>query len=350
MMPSLLIILTLIGLSSLPTVATVYGQEETSDDFMVIQFDELNELLGDLGDPFERILADVGLFAAERGILIIGALAYLGIFYVVGKVAGGIAKRVIEKWIEGPIAQKLELSWIKKKGKEEDDEEDEESLSNPKTLIPKTISWFFYVIGIIAAVNTLGLPEFADALAVVGLWIPKLIAAIVIIVLGTVFVKFALAWIVERKWFGQETDDFKTMSTALKVIVYSMVIAIALTTIDIGEDIIPVLVQAFAWALAGAFVIAVGWGMKDFVPNWWMGRENKSMGVVIGNEIETRTDKGTIDKVARSQFRIKTEKGKYVIIPHKDLLDVHFSLVEKKNGKTEHTDDQTGKNVTESEK
>jgi len=340
MMPNLLIILALIGLSTLPIVATVYGQE-ASDDIMVIipNFDEL------IGDPFQRVTADVGTFAAERGILIIGALAYLGIFYVVGKVAGGIAKRVIEKWVQGPIAQKLELSWNKKKEGEEIDEDEEESLSNPKTLIPKTISWFFYVIGIVAAVNTLGLPEFADALAIVGLWIPKLIAAIVIIVLGTVLVKFALAWIVGRKWFGKESEDFKTMSTALKVIVYSMVIAIALTTIDIGEDIIPVLVQAFAWALAGAFVVAVGWGMKDFVPNWWMGRENKSMGVVLGNQIETRTDKGTIDRIGRSQFRVKTEKGNYVIIPHKDLLDVHFSLVEKKNGKTNHADDQTGKNV-----
>ena len=125
------------------------------------------------------------------------------------------------------------------------------------------------------------------------------------------------------------------MSTALKVIVYSMVIAIALTTIDIGESIIPILVQAFAYALAGAFIVAVGWGMKDFVPSWWMGRENKEMGVKVGNEIETKSDKGVIDKIGRSQFRVKTESGKFVIIPHKDLLDVHFAITAK--------DDQTTK-------
>lgn len=340
MMPSLVLFL----IFSIPFVATAYGQEGALDDIMVVipQFDEL------VGDPFQRVTADVGTFAAERGILIIGALAYLGIFYVVGKVAGGISRRVIEKWVAGPIAQKLELSWNKKKeGEKDDDEDDEESLSNPKNLIPKTISWFFYVIGIVAAVNTLGLPEFADALAIVGLWIPKLIAAIVIIVLGTVFVKFALAWIVERKWFGKESDDFKTMSTALKVIVYSMVIAIALTTIDIGEDIIPVLVQAFAWALAGAFVIAVGWGMKDFVPNWWMGRENKGMGIVIGNKIETKADEGTIDRIGREQFRIKTRDGKYVIVPHKDMLDVHFAITENNKKDNGHQDDQTGQKVVE---
>ncbi|GEM_PF-4495791 len=354
-------ILVLFLIFSLP-IATVYGQEagqeagqdagqEALDGIMVI-IPQIEELIG---DPFERVFADVGTFAAERGILIIGALAYLGIFYVVGKVAGGIAKRVIEKWIEGPIAQKLELSWIKKKGEEEKDEDEEDSLSNPKTLIPKTISWFFYVIGIIAAVNTLGLPAFAEALAVVGLWIPKLIAAIVIIVLGTVFVKFALAWILERKWFGKETEDFKTMSTALKVIVYSMVIAIALTTIEIGEDVIPVLVQAFAWALAGAFVIAVGWGMKEFVPNWWMGRENKSMGIKIGNKIETKTDEGIIDRIGKQQFRIKTKDGKFIIVPHKDMLDVHFAITETDKNKTDdqtddQSDDQTDKNVIKSEK
>jgi uncharacterized membrane protein YedE/YeeE len=319
MMPSLLLILTLI--IALP-IATVYGQEATDDILALVPFDSLPE-------PVERITTEIASFAAERGVLIIGALAFLAFFYVVGKVAGSVTTKIIDKWAKGKLAQRIQKN-VKESGQ---DEFDDDALANPKNLIPKTVSWFFYLIGIVGAVNTLGLPEFADALAVVGLWIPKLIAAIVIIVLGSVLVKFALAWIVERKWFGKESDDYKTMST---VIVYSMVIAIALTTIDIGESIIPILVQAFAYALAGAFIVAVGWGMKDFVPSWWMGRENKSMGVKVGNEIETRSDKGTIDKIGRSQFRVKTESGKFVIIPHKDLLDVHFAITAK--------DDQTTKN------
>jgi len=316
MMPSLLLISLMF---SLP-FATVYGQEQTDDILALVPFDSLPE-------PIERITSEVASFAAERGVLIIGALAWLAFFYVVGKVAGSVTTKLIDKWAKGKLAQRIQKN-VKDSGDKFDefDDEEEEAFSNPKNLIPKTVSWFFYLIGIVGAVNTLGLTEFADALAIVGLWIPKLIAAIVIIVLGSILVKFALAWIVDRKWFGRETEDFKTMSTALKVIVYSMVIAIALTTIDIGESIIPILVQAFAYALAGAFIVAVGWGMKDFVPSWWMGRENKSMGVKIGNEIETKSDKGIIDRIGRSQFRVKTESGKFVIIPHKDLLDVHFAL------------------------
>ncbi len=322
MMPSLLLVLTLI--LALP-IATVYGQEATDEGLALLPLDQIQ-----FPEPLERITSEVASFAAERGVLIVGALAFLAFFYVVGKVAGSVTTKIIDKWAKGKLAQRIQKN-VKESGQEEFDDD---ALANPKNLIPKTVSWFFYLIGIVGAVNTLGLPEFADALAVVGLWIPKLVAAIVIIVLGTILVKFALAWIVERKWFGKESDDYKTMSTALKVIVYSMVIAIALTTIDIGESIIPILVQAFAYALAGAFIVAVGWGMKDFVPNWWMGRENKIMGVKIGNKIETRSDKGTIDKIGRSQFRVKTESGKFVIIPHKDLLDVHFAISESESDQT----------------
>ncbi len=321
-MPSLLLVLTLI--LALP-IATVYGQEATDEGLALLPLDQIQ-----FPEPLERITSEVASFAAERGVLIVGALAFLAFFYVVGKVAGSVTTKIIDKWAKGKLAQRIQKN-VKESGQEEFDDD---ALANPKNLIPKTVSWFFYLIGIVGAVNTLGLPEFADALAVVGLWIPKLVAAIVIIVLGTILVKFALAWIVERKWFGKESDDYKTMSTALKVIVYSMVIAIALTTIDIGESIIPILVQAFAYALAGAFIVAVGWGMKDFVPNWWMGRENKIMGVKIGNKIETRSDKGTIDKIGRSQFRVKTESGKFVIIPHKDLLDVHFAISESESDQT----------------
>jgi hypothetical protein len=316
MMPKLMLFLIL----SLPFV-TAYGQESSQSYSLKWISDSLSTL--------DSISANIISFTAERGILIIGALAYLGIFYAIGKVAGSITRRIIDKWVDGSLAQRIKKTVSEANEKFED--EDKDALSNPRNLIPKTVSWFFYVIGIIAAVNTLGLPEFADALTAVGLWIPKLIAAIVIIVLGSILVKFALAWIVGRKWFGKESEDFKTMSTALKIIVYSMVIAIALTTIDIGEDVIPILVQAFAWALAGAFVIAVGWGLRDIVPSLWMSRENKNMGISVGNEIETRSDKGVIDRIGRTQFRVKTDSGKYVIIPHKDLLDVHFALTEKNN-------------------
>lgn len=332
-MPKLMMPIILILAISSSLIATAYGQEAANEILVIPQ--ELSVF----SDPFQQVTAQLYQFVAERGILIIGALAYLAIFYVIGKVAGGIAKRVITKWVEGPIAQRIKKT-VEDSGEKFDSyEDDSDTLGNPVNLIPKTVSWFFYVIGIVAAVNTLGLPEFAGAVSTVGLWIPKLIAAIVIIVLGSVLVKFALAWIVGRKWFGKESQDYKTMATALKVIVYSMVIAIALTTIDVGQDVIPVLVQAFAWALAGAFIIAVGWGLRDFVPNWWMGREVRSMGVVEGNEIETKSDAGTIDRTGRTQFRIKTKSNKLIIVPYKDLLDVHFALVEK-----EHSDDHSDKN------
>lgn len=332
-MPKLMmpIILVLAVSSSFFTIA--FAQESTIT---------LPSELSIFSDPFDQVTAQLYKFVAERGILIIGALAYLALFYVIGKVAGGITKRVITKWLEGPIAKRIKETVEKSGEKFESYDDDSDTLGNPVNLIPKTVSWFFYVIGIVAAVNTLGLPEFAGAVSAIGLWIPKLIAAIVIIVLGSVLVKFALAWIVGREWFGKESQDYKTMSTALKVIVYSMVIAIALTTIDVGQDVIPILVQAFAYALAGAFVIAVGWGMRDFVPNWWMGREVRGMGVVEGNEIETKSDSGIIDRIGRTQFRIKTKTNKFIIVPYKDLLDVHFALVEKKySGDHPHPDKET---------
>ncbi len=281
-----------------------------------------------LTDPIQQIATQAGTFTAERGVLIIGAILILVIFLIAGKIAGGVTRKVIEKWTTGKLAQRIQKT-MRDSDVEPFEEDDEDAFTNPKNLIPKTVSYFFYVIGIVAAVNTLGLPEIAQAMSVIGLWIPKLVAAIIIVVLGSILVKFALAWIVGRKWFGKESEDYKTIATALKVIIYSMVIAIALTTIEIGEDVIPILVQAFAWGVAAAFAIAIGLGMKQFVPSWWLSRENKLMGIRIGNEIELQSDKGTIDRTGNTQFRIKLADGKYVIVPHKDMLDVHYMITEK---------------------
>jgi len=314
--------------------ASVFAQEtlatESEDVFIVVP-----EQLERITDPLQQVATSIATFAGQQGVLIVGALFYLLIAYLAGRGFGDVARRIIDRTMKGSFAKRIQET-VDKAKKEDDkfegfEEEDEDAFTNPRNLIPKTVSWFFYVIGIVAALNAVGVPEISNAMAVVALWIPKLISAIIIIVLGSVLVKFALAWIVGRKWFGKESEDYKTIQTALKIIVYSMVIAIALTQIDIGQDIIPILVQAFAWGIAAAFAIAVGWGMKDIVPSLWMQRENKHMGMKIGNVIELKSDKGTIDRIGRTQLRIKTEDGKFIVIPHKDLLDVHFSLTEKTN-------------------
>ena len=176
LMPKLMMPVILILAISSSLIATAYGQEATDEVLVIPKEWELTVF----SDPFQQVTAELYKFVAERGILIIGALAYLAIFYVIGKVAGGITKRVINKWIEGPIAQRIKKTVEEADEKFEQYEDDSDTLGNPVNLIPKTVSWFFYVIGIVAAVNTLGLPEFAGAVSAVGLWIPKLIAAIVI--------------------------------------------------------------------------------------------------------------------------------------------------------------------------
>ncbi len=318
-LPVIVAIFSIIGFAF--SLTPVYAQEDPETSYIPAQIITLT-------DPIQQIATEAGTFTAERGVLIVGAILILVVFLIAGKIAGGVTRKVIDKWTSGKLAQKIKKT-MKESDVEPFEEDDEDAFTNPKNLIPKTVSYFFYVIGIVAAVNTLGLPEIAEAMSVIGLWIPKLVAAIIIVVLGSILVKFALAWIVGRKWFGKESEDYKTIATALKVIIYSMVIAIALTTIDIGEDVIPILVQAFAWGVAAAFAIAVGWGMKDYVPSWWLSRENKVMGIREGNEIELQTDKGTIDRIGKTQFRIKIADGKYIIIPHKDMMDVHFMITEK---------------------
>lgn len=198
---------------------------------------------------------------------------------------------------------------------------DDTELTNPRNLIPITLKWFVYVIGIIASVNALGFIELSNALTNLWVWIPNILASVVILVLGTILVRFILKWVLERKFFGTDDNSGKVLQTVIKVIVYSVIVAIAITQLGIGEDVIPILVQAFAYGLAGAFTLAIGLGLWKVVPIWVQGKDNERLGIKKGTHIKVFDTKGTplfdgnVDIVGVTKVRL-VSNGKVRLIPH----------------------------------
>ncbi len=243
---------------------------------------------------------------------VIGALIILVFTFVIGK--------SVEKGVTIVVGNLVKVGQKNEQLKTIIGNDDEE-ISNPRNLIPITIKWFVYVIGIIASVNALGFIELSNALTSLWVWIPNILASVVILVLGTILVRFILKWVLERKFFGTDDNSAKVLQTAIKVIVYSVIVAIAITQLGIGEDVIPILIQAFAYGLAGAFTLAIGLGLWKVVPIWVQGKDNERLGIKKGTHIKVFDTKGTplfdgnVDIVGVTKVRL-VSNGKVRLIPH----------------------------------
>ena len=129
------------------------------------------------------------------------------------------------------------------------------------------VSIFFYVVFILAAIDILEIEMLSTFVNQVLLYLPNLIAGILILVIGLI----AVEWI--TKFVKNTTKEYKVMSADLitmflKAILVLVVIVITLDQWKIDTSIIYTFIQPLAWGVAAAIAVSFGWGFKDVVANW----------------------------------------------------------------------------------
>jgi len=129
------------------------------------------------------------------------------------------------------------------------------------------VSLFFYVVFILAAVDVLQIQILSTFVNAVLLYLPHLIAGILVLIIGLISVE----WIVS---FIQNTMNQYKVSLANIITVFFrsvltfVVIVISLDQWKIDTSIIYTFIQPLAWGVAAAIAVSFGWGLKDLVGDW----------------------------------------------------------------------------------
>ena len=138
-------------------------------------------------------------------------------------------------------------------------------------LFAAVVRWFVYLIFILAAVSVLNIPTFSNFINEVLLYIPNLIAGILVLVIGLLALNFIMDWI-RGILKSQEVPFANIITTGIQVILSIVVIVIALDQLKIDTQIIYTFLVPLAWgvgamiAIAGG--IAFGVGGKDIVADY----------------------------------------------------------------------------------
>ena len=134
-------------------------------------------------------------------------------------------------------------------------------------LMGKLVSIFFYVIFIIIAIDILQIEMLSNFVNLVLVYLPNLIAGILVLIIGLV----AVEWIVT--FIRNTTKEYNIggaglIATFFKAILILVVIVITLDQWQIDTSIIYTFLQPLAWGVAAAIAVAFGWGFKDIVGQW----------------------------------------------------------------------------------
>ena len=250
-----------------------------------------------------------------------------GVLLAIGLAAGKVVGRVVEKTAR-KIMQKANVENIPEVHMVEETVGKFDSVH----LIGSTIKWFVYLFFVVAAINALELQQLTSAMTSLWLWIPNLLAFVIIVLIGSIIANYVIKW-VNHELMARNYGGTRYVGVGVKTVVYRIVFAVGLTQIGIGQTVIPTLVSAFSWSIAvavgAAIAIGLGFTLKDVLPSVIAGASTQKTVFKIGQKIRVGDISGTITAVELLHIILANEKNESVVIPTRELMNKQVTILPK---------------------
>jgi hypothetical protein len=265
----------------------------------------LSPALTSLNSFFAQVIAAIPRVISAGIILLIG--------YIIGRGVGWAIAKILEKTKFEPTMQRTGLGQAVTR-----------SGWSMSRIISTAVRWFIYIFFITAAVNALQFTQLAQALTNIWLWIPNLVAFIIILVIGSIIAEFIGNW-AQKELPARGVPGGKAIGLGAKGILYAIVFVTAITQLQIGAGILNTVIAALVWGIAGAIAIGLGvgmaFGLKDLLPSLIHSSANVESTLKRGQKIRFDGRTGTIKQAGAFHIILENEEGKTVVVPTKLIAD-----------------------------
>ena len=124
------------------------------------------------------------------------------------------------------------------------------------------VTWFLYAVALVAAADILGLPQISEFLRAVVFYIPNVIIAVVILLVGVIISNFVHTLVKETAGAGGiEVAD--TLANVAKWAILTFTVMAALIQLGVARELIQILFTGLVLMIALAGGIAFGMGGKE---------------------------------------------------------------------------------------
>jgi len=209
---------------------------------------------GILLEPAKGVLSQIGQFLVN--VLLVLIILIIG--WVISKLIRTLVTRILKAVKLDALAESIELDNVLAKGGIQ------YSLSE---LIGEICYWLALLVTFVVAINAIGLTIAAELLNKVVLYVPNVIAAIFILILG-MFVTTLLKNIVHTSATNAGISQANFLSKVVEVIVGIFAVAIALGQLNIGTRFIELAIGILLGAIGLAIALAFGLGCKDIAARY----------------------------------------------------------------------------------
>ena len=146
-------------------------------------------------------------------------------------------------------------------------------------MIGLVVKWFVRLIALVVAFDALGLPAVSDVLRQLLLWLPNVVVALVVLVIGGLAAR-ALSNVVRGAANEAGLSNANFLAKSASVVVWAFALVVAVNQLGIATELVNTLFMAIVGALALSLGLAFGLGGREtageIVRNWYAKAQEKS--------------------------------------------------------------------------
>lgn len=247
---------------------------------------------------------------------LLGALALLIIGWLVARLAQFIVRGLLGRLRLDALTERVGISrTLSNAGMD----------SSVSSLLARLAYWLILFVFILAAVESLGLIGFADTINQLVGYLPNVLAAALILLLGSL-----IAQVVGDAMREMTTRAGVTAGPALgQVVRYTLLIfaaILALAQLGIQTDLLIIAASSLLVATSLALALAFGIGSRDLARNIMAGFHAKES-FEEGQRLNVRGHSGELLSIGTAKSLIKTSKGT-VSLPNSVLMEEEVTVLQ----------------------
>lgn len=200
-------------------------------------------------EPAKLVLAQIGQFLVN--VLLVVIILIIG--WVIAKIIKTLVTKLLRAVKLDQLSDRIDLDNVLAKGGIS------YSLSE---LIGVICYWLALLITFVVAINAIGLTIAADLLNRIVLYVPNIIAAVFILILG-MFVATLLSNIIKTAANNAGLSQAKLLGKISEVVVLVFAIAISLEQLGIAAKIIELVISIILASIGLSVALAFGLGCRD---------------------------------------------------------------------------------------
>ncbi|MCP3865237.1 MAG: mechanosensitive ion channel [Aestuariibacter sp.] len=207
----------------------------------------------------------------------------------------------------------------------------------PSDLVGQLVHIFLVLVILVAGADTLGLERFSAILDEIVLYLPKLVGALFITVIGLFIAKTGKAH-VETSLTNLGVEYSASVGRVLQLLVMFITFSLVIGQLELETALLNVIFTVLIASLGIALALALGLGTKDIANSIVSGIYAREQ-LQPGDEIEFEGFQGYIVAVTTVNTLVENSEGKRLSIPNDQLLTKTFTTTQM--GSDELLDNET---------